>query len=88
MKKGTRVDFAESENPKRTWRHTVTTGEFRAPKKGEWFVSGAIPEAYRALRDMEQEYHIAVPVSMKLEADQRTLDLAQRIGALKPKKKR
>jgi hypothetical protein len=24
------------------------TGEFRVPKKGEWFLSGAVPEAYKA----------------------------------------
>lgn len=35
------------------------TGEERCPKKGEWFVSGAIPEAYRAPNDLSQEYHIA-----------------------------
>lgn len=33
-----------------------------APKKGEWFVSGAIPQAYRAKNDlMRTEYLIVVP---------------------------
>ena len=25
----------------------VKTGEFRRPKTGEWFLSGAVPQAYR-----------------------------------------
>jgi hypothetical protein len=29
----------------------VKTGEFRAPKKGEYYLSGAIPCAYRAPND-------------------------------------
>lgn len=36
----------------------VTTGEFRAPKKGEWFPSGAIPGVYKAFADMSGEYFI------------------------------
>lgn len=35
------------------------TGEFRRPKSGEWFLSGAIVEAYRAHADMTVERHIA-----------------------------
>ena len=34
------------------------TGEFRAPKQGEWFLSGAIPEAYRAPNDLSGGYDI------------------------------
>jgi len=35
------------------------TGEFRIPKKGEWYLSGAIPEAYRAPTDeMRTPYYI------------------------------
>lgn len=29
----------------------VKTGAFRPPRKGEWFLSGAIPEAYLAYAD-------------------------------------
>jgi hypothetical protein len=37
----------------------VLTGEFRAPKNGEWYLSGAIPEAYRAPTDkMRTPYYI------------------------------
>ena len=41
------------------------TGEFRAPKKGEWYLSGAIVEAYRAPNDLGTAYHIAKPVEMQ-----------------------
>jgi hypothetical protein len=36
------------------------TGEFRAPKRGEYYLSGAIIQAYRAPNDLSQEYWIAV----------------------------
>lgn len=38
----------------------VKTGEFRPPRKGEWYLSGAIPEAYQANMDYStsQAYHI------------------------------
>jgi hypothetical protein len=42
------------------------TGEFRAPKKDEWFISGAIPQAYRAYRDMYTPYYIARIVKVKI----------------------
>jgi len=35
------------------------TGEFRAPKKGEWYLSGAIVEGYQAKGDFTGDYHIA-----------------------------
>jgi len=35
------------------------TGEFRPPRKGEWFISGAaIPEGYQAPSDLTIYYHI------------------------------
>lgn len=37
----------------------VYTGEKRCPKKGEWYLSGAIAEAYQAPNDLGGEYHIA-----------------------------
>lgn len=39
------------------------TGEVRAPKAGEWFLSGAIIEAYRAEHDLTTTYPIAQPVA-------------------------
>lgn len=37
----------------------VATGEFRPPRKGEWFLSGSYIEAYRAENDLSVQYHIA-----------------------------
>lgn len=37
----------------------VPTGEFRCPRKGEWYLSGAVIEGYEAPNDLSQEYHIA-----------------------------
>ena len=36
------------------------TGEFRAPRKGEWYLSGAIPLAYFAPSDFDSVYYILV----------------------------
>jgi hypothetical protein len=39
------------------------TGEIRPAKKGEYFISGAIPEVYQATNDhADSEDHIAVPI--------------------------
>lgn len=35
------------------------TGEKRPPKKGEWYLSGAIVEAYRAPNNLSIPFHIA-----------------------------
>jgi hypothetical protein len=37
----------------------VYTGEKRCPKKGEWYLSGAIVQAWRAFDDLMSPYHIA-----------------------------
>jgi len=34
------------------------TGEFRPPKAGEWFLSGAIPAGYRTKNDLDGAYYI------------------------------
>jgi hypothetical protein len=33
----------------------------RAPRSGEWYLSGAIPMAYKARRDMASAYTIVTP---------------------------
>lgn len=43
----------------------VTTGQFRCPQKGEYFLSGAIPEAYLAFADMSVKYYILRKVTVK-----------------------
>lgn len=42
------------------------TGEFRQPKTGEWFLSGAKVEAYQAYGNLTNEYHIGELVKGKL----------------------
>lgn len=36
----------------------VAPREFRRVRKGEWYLSGAIPSAYRAANDLECKYYI------------------------------
>ena len=36
----------------------TVTGEYREPRQGEWYVSGAIPECYRAPHNLRTKYHI------------------------------
>ncbi len=36
----------------------------RPPRKGEWFLSGAIPTAYRAPNDLSTRYHILQEVEL------------------------
>ncbi len=42
------------------------TGELRSVKAGEWFLSGAIIEGYRASADTAEERHIAKLVGGKV----------------------
>jgi hypothetical protein len=44
----------------------INSKQFRCPKKGEWFLSGAIPAAYKAPNDLSQEYWIATIVRVKI----------------------
>ena len=37
----------------------VATGEKRPPKKGEWYLSGAVVEAYKAENNLTSSFHIA-----------------------------
>jgi hypothetical protein len=43
----------------------MPTGEFREPKKGEWYLSGAIVEAYKARNDLTTKYWIAKRVKVE-----------------------
>lgn len=45
---------------------------FRAPKKGEWYLSGAIVEAYQAPNDLTMEYQI---VEKTARAVRRTIEV-------------
>jgi len=52
----------------------IRTGEFRAPRKGEWYLSGAIVEAYRAPNDLTPEYQIAKIVRVETETITRIVE--------------
>lgn len=47
--------------------HAKPTGEFRCPRKGEWYLSGAIVEAYRAANDLPIPFQIAKLVKTRTE---------------------
>jgi hypothetical protein len=49
----------------RNFVKALWTGEKRAPRKGEWYLSGAVVEAYRAKGDMQTPYHIARLVKVR-----------------------
>ena len=40
-------------------------GEFRCPRKGEWYLSGAIITCYHAPNDLSMSYHIAEIVEVE-----------------------
>jgi hypothetical protein len=42
------------------------TGEWRNPQRGEWFISGAIPEGYLAPSALSNAFHIAQLVHVKI----------------------
>ncbi len=47
-------------------RGAIKTDQFRCPKKGEYFLSGAIPMAYLAPNDLTCKYWIAKIVKYKI----------------------
>lgn len=64
MKAGKRFPLAPSEcGGEWAGFEAVTTGDYRCPREGEWFISGAEPEAYRAVSDLRTPYFIAEPVA-------------------------
>ena len=50
-------------------------GEKRPPKKGEWYLSGAVVTAYRAPNDLSTEYHIAKLVVVETKTTTRRKEL-------------
>lgn len=61
--------------PMRTIGHSdnaimaIKSDQFRCPKKGEWYLSGALPKAYRSPNDLTNEYRIATIVRVKKETN-------------------
>jgi hypothetical protein len=51
-------------------RHTlaaVRLGEFRSPKRGEWYLSGNPAEAWKAPNDLSTPFHILKLVRVQRE---------------------
>ena len=48
-----------TKNSQRVYIRAIVTGEKRPPRKNEWYISGAIPEAYRASNDLNIPHLIA-----------------------------
>jgi hypothetical protein len=46
----------------------IMTGEYRNPRAGEWYLSGAIPEVYLAKVDLSTPFHICQLVLTKTES--------------------
>jgi hypothetical protein len=47
----------------------INSRQRRCPKKGEWYLSGALPKAYRSPNDLSTEYLIATIVRVKKETN-------------------
>lgn len=56
------IPVSERRNVKAVWN-----GEKRKPRKGEWYLSGAIIEAYLAPSDLDCQLPIAELVTVKTE---------------------
>lgn len=59
-----KISFDEMMGEKRNIK-AKPTGEFRCPKKGEWYLSGAIVTAYKAFNDLTTPFHITKLVRTK-----------------------
>lgn len=56
---------------RRTRRLFVLAGTFRPPTKGEWYLSGAVKEAYQARNDLSSSFHILLEVPERRGPDRR-----------------
>jgi len=54
-----------SERYRRANIRAQLTGELRSPMAGEWYLSGAIPAAYKAKSDMSSAFYICRIVRTK-----------------------
>jgi hypothetical protein len=52
----------------------IKTGEKRPPKAGEWYISGAIPEAYRQPHDSTISMQIARLVAYEIKTTYRIIN--------------
>lgn len=63
VRRGELYPIAEGEKLPKDQERALTrarwTGEFRPARKGEWFLSGAVVEAYAVIADVDFPRHIA-----------------------------
>jgi len=45
--------------------YAINTKQYRTPKKGEYYISGAVPMAYIAPNDLSQNFYIAEIIKPK-----------------------
>jgi len=69
------ADWLSPQDCKEMGIRAVSTGETRCPKQGEWYLSGAIVEAYRAPNDLPSPYAIARLVKIKTRLTKSPLTL-------------
>lgn len=58
---------SESRYATRQGYRIQSTGEYRAPKAGEWFISGDPAEGYYTPNDLTMKYYIGKRVKVKVE---------------------
>lgn len=58
-----RVQFEGKRNPNNSKGWCYTLMGFRYPKKGEFYLSGALVMAYRAPNDLTSSFHVVEPLA-------------------------
>jgi hypothetical protein len=67
-------DYVAGIAPQRDLR-AVATGEYRPPRAGEWYLSGALVAAYRTLGDLNHPFHIARVVKVERIVTERIVEV-------------
>ena len=67
-------EFAMKDKGKGYKTMGVRTGEFRPPMKGEFYVSGAIPEVYDVPNDLSTPFHIVKLIHVSTETVYRAVE--------------
>lgn len=57
--------FPNISNKEQSYLKAIYTGEKRKPKKGEWYLSGAIIQAWQAFSDLNMVFCIAKIVKVE-----------------------
>lgn len=63
MKGGGAVKLYQGGEPGHQRDRFVKTGEFRPPRRDEYYLSGAIPEVWRARGNLSSPYYIMRPAT-------------------------